>query len=200
MGRAEPSVRGVVTAAVVGIDWLVASQEGSIVISVVLGGKYSHLVTLVDDEDLDDVALHRWTYFQPGRTRTAYARRRFRVGDRQVGETLHTFLTGWSLVDHINGDGLDNRRANLRPATSSENSRNSRKPVTYHGRPCSSQFKGVCWMSYKESGYWRAFIKVNYKQISLGIHKDEVLAAQAYDNAARHHFGEYAKLNFPEEG
>ena len=93
-------------------------------------------------------------------------------------------------VDHINMNGLDNRRVNLRVATRSQNMANSRS------RGGSSQYKGVCWR--KDTLKWQASIKINYKQINLGSYADEVQAALAYDRAARHYFGEFARLNFEE--
>lgn len=161
-----------------------------------LAGKYGHLVTLVDDEDFEKVKMFSWVF--SGRGRTAYARRRFKLDGKHTGEYLHVVLTGWPMVDHVNGDGLDNRRSNLRPASSHENNWNSRKPKSFSGRPCSSAFKGVSRRSIS-SRPWRAFIKVNYKQVHLGMFADEDDAARAYDAAARLYFGEFAQLNFKED-
>jgi hypothetical protein len=94
--------------------------------------------------------------------------------------------------DHINHNGLDNRKANLRPATFAENMRNRRKYKTASG----SKYKGVTWQ--KESKGWRVRITVNNKQILLGQFKDEVEAAKAYDRAAKHYYGDFATLNFPQ--
>lgn len=92
-------------------------------------------------------------------------------------------------VDHINGDGLDNRRENLRIATAQQNSANSRKP-----RGClTSKFKGVAW--HKNAGKWRAYIAVNRGQRHLGLYDDEIEAARAYDAKAREVWGEFANLN-----
>jgi hypothetical protein len=98
------------------------------------------------------------------------------------------------VVDHRNGEPLDNRRCNLRLATLEENARNHRKRVTATG----SQFKGVAlakdkWRTAKK---WRARIVVDSKSIHLGYFANEVDAAKAYDEAAKIHFGEFARLNF----
>lgn len=94
-----------------------------------------------------------------------------------------------ALVDHRNGDGLDNQRHNLRPATNQENFCNSklRKDST-------SGYKGVAWKKVRRK--WSAKITKNYVQIFLGEFKNPIDAAVAYDQAATRHFGAFAKLNF----
>jgi len=96
------------------------------------------------------------------------------------------------LVDHINGDGLDNRRANLRLATPSQN--NCNKP----GFNKSSKYKGVSRTDLKKK-QWRAVIHYNNEMIHLGRFCNEVAAAKAYDKAAKKYHGEFAYLNFPKE-
>lgn len=91
-------------------------------------------------------------------------------------------------VDHINGNGLDNRRCNLRLCTRSENSQNMRKR-----NGTTSRFKGVCF--FKRLGLWRARIMKDRREYSLGYFKDETAAAKAYNAAAVRHFGDFAKLN-----
>jgi hypothetical protein len=91
-------------------------------------------------------------------------------------------------VDHINGDGLDNRRENLRIVTAQENQFNSRKHLAGH-----SVFKGVSWSNLAKK--WRAYISPNRKQIHLGLFESEIEAAKAYDEKAKELFGPYAKLN-----
>lgn len=91
--------------------------------------------------------------------------------------------------DHINNDGLDNRRKNLRVATNQQNCQNQRQP----NKIKSSQYKGVSWHDAR----WEPHIKVSGSQIYLGRFIDEIDAAKAYDKAARLYFKEFAKLNFP---
>jgi hypothetical protein len=105
---------------------------------------------------------------------------------------MHHFLTEWPRVDHANGDGLDNRRANLRPASQLLNARNLRKR-----QGTSSRFKGVCRLP---DGRWQANIRINGHSRHLGWFVDEEAAAGAYDNAARELFGEFAAVNFPQLG
>jgi hypothetical protein len=98
------------------------------------------------------------------------------------------------LVDHINGDGLDNRRMNLRLANHSQNAANRCKPQRSRS---TSRYKGVFFeASGKRKKRWRALIKVDGQTIHLGSYSEEIEAAVAYDIAAKKHFGEFAKLNF----
>ena len=95
-------------------------------------------------------------------------------------------------TDHINGDGLDNRKQNLRICTHAENLRNRRL-----GKNNTSGYKGVSW--HKLHKLWYAHISHNKKLMSLGYFKDKEEAAKAYDRKAIELFGEFAKLNFPIE-
>jgi hypothetical protein len=92
-------------------------------------------------------------------------------------------------VDHIDGDGLNNSRSNLRVLTHSENLANRSKTKT-----TSNEFKGItqCKRTFK----WLAKIMVNYKTIHLGTYPTSHDAAVAYDSAAIKYFGESAKTNF----
>jgi len=95
--------------------------------------------------------------------------------------------------DHINGNSLDNRKANLRTVTRQQNCWNNRKR-----RPRSlSKYKGV---SYSSRGRpWKAMLMVGRKRIYLGPFDTQIQAAKAYDRAAKNYFGPYARLNFPRE-
>lgn len=151
-------------------------------------------VALVDEEDVGSIlAAGSWYAHRPSRTRV-YAMRNMRRSDgsrRPV--SMHTFLTAWDFVDHENGNGLDNRRMNLRPASGSENGQN--KGIQSNN---TSGFKGVCW--HKGARKWTASIKSDGRDRYLGLHLSADLAAMAYDEAARELFGEFARLNFPGPG
>jgi len=94
------------------------------------------------------------------------------------------------VIDHINHDGMDNRMANIRAATHSQNMCNIRKrPGTKH-----SKYRGIYWK--KKNRKWQAQITFEKKRICLGYFRNEIDAAKAYDRAARKYHGEFASLNF----
>lgn len=146
-------------------------------------------VALVDDADFEMVSHWKWSW--EGR----YAIRRETSGGRPRVCYLHRMLMlpgPGELVDHINGDKLDNRRCNLRIATKQQNARNGRSHAG-----STSAFKGVSWDG--RSGSWRATITTSPGTlIDLGHFADEQSAARAYDDAASRCFGEFALPNFAE--
>jgi len=95
------------------------------------------------------------------------------------------------VCDHINRNGLDNRKANLRPATVSQNLCNRPKRKT----KTRSIYKGLEWDKLQNK--WKARIQFNNRQIYLGSFAAEADAAKAYDNAAHRLHGRFASLNFP---
>jgi hypothetical protein len=148
---------------------------------------------IVDAADADRVLAYKWAAVMKGRN--VYALRNVRTaGGKKTTQMLHTFLTGYVRTDHHNGDGLDNRRSNLREATAGENGRNRRRPVVN-----TSGFKGVTWC--KRTRKWSGQIRAGgNRNRFLGYHDTPEAAARAYDNAARELYGEYAAVNFPEPG
>jgi hypothetical protein len=95
-----------------------------------------------------------------------------------------------SIVDHKYGDGLDNRKINLRIATEAQNRYNRRKT----SKRTSSKYKGVYYK--KQCSKYCAVIGCNGKKTFLGHFDNEIDAAKAYDEAAKKLFGEFARLNF----
>ena len=150
-----------------------------------------HGYALIDAEDLHLVTGRSWYRCTGRRTKTPtfYARTHT---DRNHYIFMHTLITGFLRVDHENGDGLDNRKLNLREATASQNGANS------GSRGGSSQFKGVSWENRIQR--WRAVIRVDGKLYHLGYFHDEMEAAQAYDTAAHESWGPFARLNHPTGG
>ena len=151
------------------------------------------LVALVDDSDAERVrAFGTWHADPSGQT--FYARHNvYRPGQSHQAVLMHSFITGWPMVDHRNGDGLDNRRSNLRPATHSQNMGNKRRY-----RNNTSGFKGVT----RNTGTgrpWRAVIKADGRRVHLGYFDTAEDAAHAYDRAAIDLHGEFARPNFTEE-
>jgi hypothetical protein len=131
-----------------------------------------------------------------GNRNTFYAVRFVKIGPgRTKLVNLHrTILAAPAglLVDHRNGDGLDNRRDNLRLATHFQNACNRHRNKS----KTSSRFVGVSFK--KRDNNWAARINYKRKTISLGRFNSELDAARAYDNAARKYHGEFARLNFPD--
>ncbi len=93
------------------------------------------------------------------------------------------------LVDHINCNGLDNRRANLRLATYSQNACNNRKR-----KNTTSVFRGVSFHTQKQC--WGVHLQHQKKRLFLGYFDNEIEAAKTYDAAAKKYHGEFARLNF----
>jgi hypothetical protein len=154
-------------------------------------------VAIIDDEDAR-LAVHKWQAHErrrpDGTIRAVYATREVRrPGRRPTTEKLHQAVLrappGVVEIDHINHDGLDCRRSNLRPATTQQNQAN-RGPQ----RNNTSGFKGVRWSSQGRT--WQAQIKVSGRVRYLGRFADPKTAASAYDRAALDAFGEFAWLNF----
>ena len=148
----------------------------------------------MDPEDYERLNKHKW-HAVNGK-HTYYAERVTRVGKKRNRMIIKMHreiirVGDGKFCDHINHNGLDNRKTNLRPATQTENNRNRRKLKINNFR---SKYKGVTW-NQKEKG-WAVRIMTNRKSRYVGCYKDEIEAAKAYDRAAKKYHGEFAVLNF----
>lgn len=148
-------------------------------------------VATIDAEDADLVLQYRWSAAEIGRT--VYAQRSVKRADgRWTTQKMHQLLTGFARTDHRDGNGLNNRRENLREATQRQNMCNQRRQSPTSG------YKGVTW--YKSRSKWRAFIVAHGTNHHIGYFATAEDAARAYDVVAREQHGEFATLNFPGPG
>jgi hypothetical protein len=151
--------------------------------------------TWVDDEDFERVNQYNWSY--SNMSGNQYALRSVTKDDgKRTSQLLHRFIMGEEnipkgmLIDHKDGDGLDNRRSNLRVATHTQNIINTKRP---RKDIKSSKYKGVHWD--KERNKWASHVVVNKKRIYLGRFDSEKEAGLAYDIASEKHHGEFASNN-----
>lgn len=148
---------------------------------------------MIDAEDADRVSPWLWSVLErPGRS--SYVLRR----EKGLGTVyLHRFLMNAPpglQVDHVDGDGLNCRRGNMRLCTASQNQMNRANARSEK----SSRYKGVFWSKHHRK--WIAQIKLDYVGRCIGRFDSEDDAAMAYDAAARETFGAFARLNFPSMG
>jgi hypothetical protein len=154
-------------------------------------GEYSNFI---NREEAEKVAEHNWRVWKRNNTDRVYFLTAIKNPDNKyIGLYLHRFIMDAPsdmLVDHKDPSAtLDNRKSNLRLATTHENQHNQRPQI---GR--GSRFKGVSW--FKPTSKWQVHIRVNGKQKNLGLYSSETDAARAYDARALELFGEFAHLNF----
>lgn len=148
--------------------------------------------TLVDD-DLYDY-LNQWSWNATLQNGTWYARRTD-VGPARKQIKMHRLITNapdGMFVDHINGNGLDNRRSNLRICTREENGRNRKLYIN-----STTGFKGVQFRGEKK---YRARVSFDGRRIHLGYFETAIDAAKAYNAAAIKYHGDFARLNQIKEG
>ena len=149
---------------------------------------------IVDETDFEQLNGFRW--YVKIHKNTCYACRQIQISkNHQYTVRMHHQIMGKPPkgfeIDHKNGNGLDNRRCNLRLCTRKENAINGRSH-----KDSKSKYKGVSW--YRRGAKWHAQICPSGKKIHLGYFDSEIEAAKAYDQAARKYFGAFANPNFKE--
>lgn len=149
-------------------------------------------VAIVDDSDYAELVKYKWRaqrneqkWYAVRYTRNLLGLPRVSWMHRQIVNTPSGAET-----DHINGDGLDNRRCNLRVCSKSQNLINAGPQ-----RNNTSGYKGVHF--HKQKGLWYAQIRANRIKFQSRYFESKDDAARAYDELAKQHFGEFAQLNFP---
>ena len=148
---------------------------------------------IVDPEDYERLAKYKWFLSESPTSSYAARWQHSRPGGLRKKIWMHREVIDipkHMLCDHINGNGLDNRAANLRPATVSQNLCNRPKTKA----KTRSKYKGLEWD--KTQRKWKVRIQCNGKKIYLGSFSKEIDAAKAYDEKARQLFKEFAYLNF----
>ena len=151
--------------------------------------------TILDQQDYCRCREFKW--FIKGNGSKVYALRSFKIGPKKTKmAAMHREIMNapkGKIVDHKNGDSLDNRRANLRFATQSQNLANAIRDKS----KASSRFTGV-YLNKAREKKWHVGIRYQGKKVFLGRFDNEIDAAKAYDEAAKKYYGEFARLNFPE--
>lgn len=147
---------------------------------------------LIDDEDYALISKYKWCAVC--KINTTYAKTHlFKSNNSAIHEYMHRMIMmlhrgDKQQVDHIDGNGLNNQKLNLRVVTRSQNGMNKNKK-----RKTSSKYKGVYYNKLNKN--WRSRIHVNREYIELGSFDTEIDAAKAYDAAAKYHFGIFSRTN-----
>lgn len=142
---------------------------------------------IIDDEDFD--FLNKWKWYLGA---DGYARRSYKESGKQCAVTMHRALLNPpkdKLVDHKNSNRCDNRRANLRICTRSQNAMNRKET-----KKNMSGYKGIYPMKNSTKNPWAAKIQVNGESIYLGMFPTKIEASKAYSDAAIIYHKEYARF------
>jgi hypothetical protein len=147
--------------------------------------------TMVDDEDYNELNKYRWCAHKSPSNKTYYAIRFSYVEGKQKRLHMHRVIMNTPdgmFTDHINGNGLDNRKYNLRICTNSQNQHNTGLRTDN-----TSGYKGVSW--HKKDKKWLTAIQINKKRVYLGSFETAENAYTAYCNKAKEVRGEFARVS-----
>ncbi len=149
--------------------------------------------TLVDDADFEQLSQYKWRLSRGGNVGYSYyAVTTVKNNNKEITVRMHRLIMNSNKdesVDHCNGNGLDNRRKNLRLCTCSQNQANRTKQINNK-----SGFKGVSWRASRKK--WQVRVMQNRKSYFLGYFTDKIEAAKEYDRKAVELFGKFARTNF----
>lgn len=153
---------------------------------------------LIDDEDLQLIKNYTWGISKVGNN--FYAITQIKQKCFKMHRLILNITNPKTIIDHINHNGLDNRRQNIRQCTCSENLKNKKSKENssskYLGVTNSKRKYKCIDNNIKEYNYWKATININGNNKHLGYFKNEEDAAKAYDEAAKLYHKEFANLNF----
>lgn len=156
---------------------------------IIKSPKYGMHEIIIDDSDYHLVSKYKWYVLRDGRTLYARAFNGISRGGNGEKISMHRLLMGFpNCVDHIDGNGLNNQRSNLRSTTQALNMQNS----SMH-KNNKSGYKGVYFS--KTRNKYRVRIGINYKKLDGGFFDTAIEAGKKYNELAKIHFGEFAKLN-----
>lgn len=153
----------------------------------IISKKYGDIYTMIDDEFKNLVSNYKLRVSKSGNNLYIKCRK---IGDKTFKSiNIHNLITGFSFVDHINGNTLDNRLENLKDSNYSKNNKNASKRKDYKY----SKYKGV---GYDRSAKkWKARIQANGKRIEIGLFNSEIEAAIAYNTKSIELHGKDGRLN-----
>lgn len=169
-------------------------------------------VTLVDDEDYEELNAFKWCARKDTKNGSYYAERalvlelhpKFKTKCIKMHRCIMEEENPKIHIDHKDGNTLNNTRQNLRVATPTQNGANRTKG----SKSNTSGFRGVSFKKSSEENktgrtssvprkQWVAQVNANGKRVTIGYFETPEEAAQAFDNAAKKYYGEFCgKLNF----
>jgi len=158
---------------------------------------------IIDKEDFLLISKYKWHYRKSGKTKEKNGYAEHSIFDKEYYKKfhktrnknlfMHNLIIPHSVgmqVDHINRNGLDNRRKNLRVGTISQNYANFPKK-----KGTNSKYRGVSFLKRKNGRQWQASTTLNGKGVYIGIYETEKEAALAYNQFAKKVFKDFAQLN-----